>query len=144
MTIRKQPGKNYLAWYYDIEAKGRARKRAARPKRDILMVQTGLKNLKLRYCQEVSFWSPHHKGRRGNLDGGLLWVDFVVRKKKRPVVVILDDPKKRWKSYEKEYARAKSKELNGRGIVTIWLPAGKTSQEYQIMIYRDMKKKGVW
>ena len=130
-------------WYYDLQAKGRARKRAARPKRDILMVQTALKNLHLRYCQEVSLWNPLHVGKHGNLSGGLQWLDFVVKGKRRPFVFILDDPQKRFKEYEKTYLVAKKRELERRGVPYVLLKAGMTSQEYQILIYMNMKKKGV-
>ncbi len=89
-------------------------------------------------------WSNHHKGKQNNLDGGLQWIDFVVRKRgKRPFVLILDDPKKRWKKYEKQYLETKKQELTERGIPFVLLPAGLSSQEYQILIYTNMKKKGV-
>jgi hypothetical protein len=142
--IRKKPDGKYLKWYYDIQAKGRARKRAGRAKRGVLSVRTALDNLRLRYCQEVSFWTPHHRGKQGDLDGGLQWVDFVVRKKgKRPFVLILDDPKKRWKEYEKRYLETKQLELTERSIPFVLLPAGLSSQEYQVLIFMNMKRKGV-
>lgn len=144
MPIRKSPDGNYLPWYFDLQAKGRARKRISRPKRGILSVRLALDNLKLRYCQEVSFWSNHHKGKHDDLDGGLQWIDFVVRKRgKRPFVLILDDPKKRFKRYEQRYLETKKLELTERGIPFTLLPAGLSSQEYQIIIFMHMKKKGV-
>lgn len=141
--IRKKPDGKYLPYYFDREAKGRAKKRAGRPKRGILSVRTALDNLKLRYCQEVSMWSEHHRGKQGDLDGGLQWVDFVVRKRgKRPFVLIYDDPKKRFKEYERKYLETKKLELTERGIPFVLLPAGLSSQEYQVLVYMHMKKKG--
>lgn len=106
------------------------------------MVHTALKKLGVRYCTEVSFWNPSHVGKQGDLTGGLQWVDFVVRKK-RPIILILDDPRKRWKQYEKDYHANKLAGLKARGIPYVVLPAGKTSQEYQIMIWINLKRKGV-
>lgn len=144
MPIRKSPDGKYLPWYFDIQAKGRARKRAGRSKRGILSVRTALNTLRLRYCQEVSFWSNHHRGKQGDLDGGLQWVDFVVRKRgKKPFVIILDDPKKRFHAYERNYLETKKLELTERGIPYVLLPAGLSSQEYQVLIFMNMKKKGV-
>lgn len=141
MTINKRPGGKYLPWYFDIQAKGRARKRAARPKRDILAVKAALANLKLRYCQEVSFWNTLHVGKQGDLDGGLQWVDFVVRPRgKRPFVIILDDPHKRAKQYEKVYLANKQAGLTGRGIRFLILKKGMSSQEYQLKIAWAMRK----
>lgn len=89
-------------------------------------------------------WSPHHKGKQGNLWGGLLWLDFVVRKRgKRPFVIILDDPKKRFHEYERRYLETKKQELAERGIPFVLLPAGLSSQEYQILVFMNMKRKGV-
>ena len=89
-------------------------------------------------------WSTDHKGKQGNLDGGLQWVDFVVRKRgQRPFVLILDDPTKRWKEYEKQYLVTKQAELTKRGIPYVLLPPRLSSQEYQILIFMNMKKKGV-
>jgi hypothetical protein len=143
MPIRKAPGGRYVPTWRDMLAKGRARNRAARPKRDVLTIRTALKALKLRYCQEVSFWNPRHTGKHGDLDGGLQWVDFVVRRK-QPFVIILDDPKKRWKLYEQFYLSNKQWGLRERNIPYILLGAGMTSQEYQVLIYMNMKRKGVW
>ena len=143
--IRKKPDGKYLPHYFDLQAKGRARKRAGRSKRGVLSVRTALDNLKLRYCQEVSFWNNHHRGKQGDLDGGLQWVDFVVRKRgKRPFVLIYDDPKKRFKEYERNYLETKKLELTERNIPFLLLPAGLSSQEYWVLIYRFIQKqKGV-
>lgn len=141
MTIKQQPNGKYLPKWRDLVAKGRARKRAGRSKRGILSVKLALENLKLPHCQEISFWNPFHRGKHGDLDGGLQWVDFVVRKKgRRPFVVILDDPQKRKKEYEKMYYSNKLMGLSDRGISFIVLPAGLSGQEYQIMIFMGMKK----
>lgn len=122
-------------------AKGRARKRAARPKRDILAIRTALNNLKLRYCQEVSFWNPYHTGNHGTWTAGLQWVDFVVRPKgKRPFIVILDDPQKRTKAYEKKYLLNKVFGIDERGLQYIMLRKGMSSQEYQVKIAWFMRK----
>jgi len=140
--IKKHPDGKYLPTWRDLVAKGRARKRATRPKRDILAVQTALNTLKVRYCQEISFWNAHHRGKHGDLEAGLQWLDFVVRPKgKRTFVVILDDPMKRWKSYEKEYHKNKQLGLQERGIQFLILPKGLSSQEYWIKISWFMKKK---
>jgi len=144
MTIRKKPDGHYLPWYFNIEAKGKARKRAGRAKRGILSVRTALSALKLSYCDEVSFWSNHHKGKHGNLDGGLQWVDFVIRKRgKRPFVLLLDDPQKRMHKYEQKYLETKQIELKERGIPFVLLPSGLSSQEYQILILMNIRRKGV-
>lgn len=141
MPIRKVPGGNYLKWYFDIEAKGRARKRAARPKRDILAVKQALANLKLRYCQEVSFWNPKHTGIQDNLDGGLQWVDFVVRPKgKRPFVVIVDDRNKRKKAIDLRAHQNKQAGLNDRNTPFLLVKKGMSSMEYQIVITFFMRK----
>jgi hypothetical protein len=141
MTIKRTPDGVYNPRWRDAVAHGRARKRAARPKRDILAVKTALHTLKLRYCQEVSFWNPRHTGRHGDWDGGLQWVDFVARPiGKHPFIIILDDPSKRWKAYEKEYHRNKLTGLNDRLIPFILLPRGMSSQEYQIKIAWFMRK----
>lgn len=105
------------------------------------MVQSALANLKVRYCQEISFWNPLHKGKHGDLDGGTQWVDFVVKGKQRPFVIILDDPSKRWKEYEKAYHSNKLMGLSQRSIPFLILPAYRRSQEYQILIYQFMKKE---
>ena len=105
------------------------------------MVKTALATLKLRYCQEVSFWNTLHKGNHGDLDGGLQWVDFVV--KKGPFIIILDDPSKRWKSYEKDYHTNKLAGLEQRGLPVLLLPNSHSSQEYQILIYRFMKRNNL-
>lgn len=141
--IKKKPNGKYLPYYFDREAKGRAKKRAGRSKRGILSVRTALDNLKLRYCQEVSFWTAHHRGKQGDLDGGLQWVDFVVRGKKGIIVLIYDDPLKRFKEYERKYLETKKLELTERGIPFVLLPAGLSSQEYQVLIFMNMKRKGV-
>lgn len=141
MTIQRKPNGKYIPKWRDAVAHGRARKRAARPKRDILAIRTALNNLKLRYCQEVSFWNEHHRGKHGDLDGGLQWVDFAVRPKGKPAfVIILDDPTKRWKAYEKEYHANKQKGLNERKTPFIILPKGMASQEYQLKIAWFMRK----
>lgn len=139
-AIRKVPGGKYLPWYFDIQAKGRARKRAARPKRDILSIRNALNNLKLHYWQEVSFWNPLHTGKHDDLDGGLQWVDFVVKGKIVPFVILHDDPQKRKKEYEKRYLQTKEKGLDARGYLILKLPAGKTSQEYQVTIYMFIRR----
>lgn len=141
MPINRKPGGKYVPKWRDMVQKGRARKRAARPKRDILAVKQALANLKLRYCQEVSFWNDLHRGHHGDLDGGLQWVDFVVRAKGKPAfVLILDDPSKRWKSYEKEYHKNKLAGLDQRGIPYRLLKKGMSSQEYQVVITWFMRK----
>ena len=77
----------------------------------------------------------------GDLDGGLQWVDFVVRAKgKRAAVLILDDPSKRWKSYEKEYHKNKLAGLDQQGVPYKLLKKGMSSQEYQIVITWFMRK----
>jgi hypothetical protein len=138
MPIRKRPGGNYLPWYFDLQAKGRARKRTARPKRDILMVKSALQQARLRYCQEVSFWNPDHQGKPGSifgaLDGGLQWVDFIVRGK-RPFAIVLDDPRKRYHEHERVTAALKIAGLIERGVPVLVLPAGRTSQEYWVRIH---------
>ena len=88
-------------------------------------------------------WSAHHRGKQGNLDGGLQWLDFVVRGKKGIIVLIYDDPKKRFKEYERKYLETKKLELTERGIPYVLLPAGLSSQEYQVLIFMNMKRKGV-
>ena len=141
MPVRKLPGKTYNLSWRDAVAKGRARKRAARPKRDILAVKQALANLKLRYCQEVSFWNPKHKGKRGTWDGGLQWVDFVVRPKgKRPFVVILDDLRKRDNQVDKLAHQVKLEGLTDRGIPFMLVKKGMVSQEYQVKIAFYMRK----
>jgi hypothetical protein len=140
-VIRKPDG-TYLPAWRNMVAKGRARKRAARPKRDILAVKIALENLKLAYYQEVSFWNPYHVGKHGNLDGGLQWVDFVVVKGDKMLALILDDPSKRWKDYEKVAHANKLKGLAER-VPFVVLPARYSSQEYQILIFMNMRKKGV-
>ncbi len=139
MMIRKVPGGTYLPEWRNIVAKGRARVRRNRPKRSMLTVQAALRDLKLRYCVEVSFWNPFHKGKQGTWNGGLSWVDFVVKGRK-PFVIILDDPQKRWKEYEKEYHANKLRGLYERNIFPVVLPNNRTSQEYRILIWRHMKK----
>ena len=141
MTYKKQPGKKYNPYWRDAVAKGRAKKRAARPKRDILAVQTALRTLKLRYCQEVSFWNAQHKGKQGTWDGGLQWVDFVVRPKgKRAFAIILDDPSKRWKAHEKIAHQIKQNGLKERETPYLIVKKGMVSQEYQIKIAWFMRK----
>jgi len=140
MTIRKVPGGRYLPAWRDLVAKGRARRRAAFPKRDILSIRNALKNLKLKTCQEISFWNPYHTGKHGDLDGGLQWVDFVVKGKNIPFIIILDDPEKRFKSYEQDYFINKKRGLQARGYSTLILPAHKTSQEYQITIHIHIRR----
>jgi hypothetical protein len=141
MTIRKHSYGKYLPAWRDLVAKGRARKRAARPKRDILAIKAALSTLKLKYCQEISFWNPLHRGKHGDLDGGLQWVDFVVKPKgKRPFIIILDDPSKRWKSYEKVYHSNKLMGLDQRNVSYLVLRKGMTSQEYQVQIAWHMRK----
>lgn len=142
MPIRKSKSGKYLPWYFDQENKGKARLRRARPKRDILSVRIALNNLKLSYCSEVSFWNPLHTGKHGDLDGGLQWVDLVA-KGKRPIPIILDDPRKRFKEYEKDYLRNKQTGLLERGLVPLILPAHRTSQEYQILVFRHMKRNNL-
>lgn len=143
MTVKRKPGGKYIEAWRDAVAKGRARKRAVRPKRDILSVQNALKGLKLRYCQEVSFWNVFHRGKHDDLDGGLQWVDFVVKGQKKLFVIILDDPKKRWKNYEKDYHKNKMLGLAAKDIFVVMLPAGRTSQEYQVSIYMHTKRYGL-
>ena len=143
MTKRKIPGGKYLPWYFDHEAKGRARKRVERPKRNILSIRHALTKMNLRWCEEISFWNEQHRGKQGDLSAGLQWLDFVVRKGKRPFVLILDDPMKRWKEYERKYLVTKQTELTRRGIPYVLLPARLSSQEYWILIQRFMKKKGI-
>lgn len=139
MPIRKSPKGKYLPKWRDAVAHGRARKRATRSKRDILAIKVALSNLKLRYCQEVSFWNVLHKGKQINLDGGLQWVDFVIRSK--PVfIIILDDPSKRWKEYEKIYHSNKQEGLKQRNTPFLLLPKGMSSQEYQLKIAWFMRK----
>jgi hypothetical protein len=141
--ISKHPDGKYNPEWRDLVAKGRARKRAARPKRDILAVKTALATLKLNYCQEISFWNPRHKGRQGDWDGGLQWVDFVVKAKgKRAFVIILDDPSKRWKSYEKIAHQDKQDGLVDRGMSPLLLKKGMSSQEYQVQIAWHLRKVG--
>lgn len=141
MTIKRKPDGRYLPKWRELVQKGRARKRAKRPKRDILAVKIALGNLKLRYCQEISFWNDLHRGNLGDLWGGLQWVDFVVRAKGKPAfVLILDDPSKRWKSYEKEYHKNKLAGLDQRGIPYKLLKKGMSSQEYQVAIAWFMRK----
>jgi hypothetical protein len=150
MPITKRPGGTYLPWYYDIQAKGRARKRAkGNPKRDILMVKSALNKLSLRYCQEVSFWNDLHnpETKFGKLDGGLQWVDFVASKKgRRAFAIILDDPRKRYHAHERVALESKQKGLIAQGTPVLKLPAGRTSQEYWATIHIFMlrnKTKGV-
>jgi hypothetical protein len=141
MPFRKVRGGRYNDPRRDAEAKARARKRADRPKRDILAIRTALNTLKLNYCQEVSFWNPLHKGRRGTWDAGLQWVDFVVKPKGKQAFVILhDDPRKRFKSYEKIAFQVKQEGLNQRNVPYLILPKGMTSQEYQIKITFFIRK----
>jgi hypothetical protein len=137
VTVRRT-GKHNPKWR-DAVALGRARKRAARPKRDILAIKQGIANLRMRYCQEVSFWNPLHTGKHGDWDGGLQWVDVVVWSKKA-VPIILDDPTKRTKPYEKDYLSNKLAGLKARGLIPLILPAHRSSQEYQILIFRHLKK----
>jgi hypothetical protein len=141
MTINRSPGGRYNELWRDAVAKGRARKRAARPKRDILAVKTALHTLKLSYCQEVSFWNTRYTGPKGEWNGGLQWVDFVVKAKgKRPFVVILDDPSKRWKAHEKIAHQVKQDGLNDRGTQFLIVKKGMSSQEYQLKIAWFMRK----
>jgi hypothetical protein len=143
MTIRKHPKGIYLPKWRDAVAKGRARKRAARSKRDILAIKTALATLKLRYCQEVAFWNELYKPetKKGRLDAGHQWVDFAVRPKGKPVfVIILDDPSKRWKHHEKEAYKVKQEGLNLRSVPFLVLPKGMASQEYQLKISWFMRK----
>ncbi len=141
MSIRKVPGGSYNERWRDLVAKGRARKRADRPKRDILAVRQALINNKLHYCQEVSFWNPKHKGKRGTWDGGLQWVDFVAKPKgKQAFIVILDDPHKRANPVDIRAHAVKQEGLTDRGIPFLVLKYGMSSLEYQVKIAWFMRK----
>lgn len=143
MPIQRHKGGKYNPKWRDAVAKGRARKRAARSKRDILAIKIALGNLKLRYCQEVSFWNELHQPetKKGKLDAGLQWVDFAVRPKgKRMFVIILDDPSKRWKEHEKTAYKSKQDGLTQRNIPFIILKKGMSSQEYSIQIMWYLRK----
>lgn len=140
MPIQRKPEGKYIPAWRDAVAHGRARKRAAQPKRDILMVRGALEKLKLRHCQEISFWNPLHVGKHGDLNGGLQWVDFVVWTRPLPLIILLDDPTKRTKDYEKAYLKNKKWGLADRGLPVLVLPAHKTSQEYWITIHMHLRK----
>ncbi len=141
MPIRKKDDGIYNPTWRDMLAKGRARKRAARPKRDLLAVIQALANLKLRYCQEVSFWNPLYKGRRGTWDGGLQWVDFVVRpRNKSAFAVILDDPLKRYNSIDLAAYKIKQEGLQAQGIQYLVVKSKMSSMEYQVVISFFLRK----
>jgi hypothetical protein len=140
VTVRRTPNGKYNIKWRDAVALGRARKRAARPKRDILLVQSALRKLNLRYCLEISFWNSLHRGKHSDLNGGLQWVDAVAWGHNKAVPIILDDPQKRWKEYEKSYHANKQAGLVARHLIPLILPKGRSSQEYTILIYRHIKK----
>lgn len=141
MTRRKVRGGIYNPSWRDQVAKGRARKRRERPKRPILAVRQALINLKLRYCHEVSFWNPLHKGKRGTWDGGLQWVDFIVKPKgKQAFVIILDDAHKRANEVDKRAHQVKQDGLIARKTPVLMLESGLPSMIYQIKITFFMRK----
>ena len=141
MTIHKVKGGTYLSSWRVQELKGKAKIRAARPKRSLLAVQTALHSLSLRYCQEVSFWNPLYKGKQGDLTAGLQWVDFVVKPKgKRAFIVIVNDRHKRANAVDKLSYQTKLEGLTDRGTPLLIVKSGMTSQEYFIQIMWFLRK----
>jgi hypothetical protein len=65
--------------------------------------------------------------------------DVMGNRRIQPIAIILDDPKKRWKSYEKTAKANKITGLIERGYTVLELPTGRTNKEYQILIWRHMR-----
>jgi hypothetical protein len=107
---------------------------------------------------EVSLWNPHHRGKGGELSGGLQWIDFVVRyrinmhssmltgqtnqsaQQSRLLVLIVDYRNKRCKEYEKRYIETKLLRLQERGLPYLILPEEWTSQEYAVTIQNKIRQ----
>jgi hypothetical protein len=141
---RYAAGGTYLTRWMNWQMRGKAKQRREFPKRPSWLVKQALTNLKLRFWMEVSMWNPHHRGKHGNLSGGLQWIDFVLKYdlsgRQNLLAMILDYPNKRMHKYEQEYLATKKRRLDEKGIPYLILPIGFTSQEYAVKIANKIRQ----
>jgi hypothetical protein len=155
---RLKPTGVYLNGWRNVMLKAKAKRRRDFPRRPSWLVKQALASLRLRYWMEVSLWNPHHRGKGGELSGGLQWIDFVVRYKGIPtghaitttgnqnaqqnrlLVLIVDYRNKRFKEYERKYIESKLVRLTERGLPHLILPETYTSQEYAVMIQNKIRQ----
>lgn len=140
MTRPKRVKGLHLESWRDRENKALARRRDQHPRRDLLLIRKALNNLRLKWCGEVSFWNPLHRGGKNRrIQGGLQWADLVVRARPRALIILYDLPSKRFHAHEKIAWQNKTRWLEERHPVLILKP-NRTTQEYQILILRKIRQ----
>jgi hypothetical protein len=109
------------------------------PRRDRTLVATALHKMKLRYFEYIEINNPLFTDRAGVVKGGLQWVDYIVRGTDGKLFAIEFYPKwpgnGRPHKYQINWMNEKVEYLKGRGVPTLIINRGETSQDYWMRIY---------
>lgn len=109
-------------------------------------MRVALSRIGCRYREIVPVFNVAWAGRTGRNPGGVLqWLDFVILHPiYKRIGVILFIPGNRWEKHKMDALRAKQIYLDRKGIPYIVVNRKDTSQVYEIIIRRWMKKEADW
>lgn len=133
-----------LPWQHKINH-GRKAKLRKFPTRERLLIRQALDTLRLRYWQQVRFWSPDFRGEY-NVNGNYQWIDFLIRMPHGKLGALILNPQGKsgyMHIYEREASRVKQDFLSKRGIPNVVLPKSYSRDEYQIFIEMWIRKEKV-
>lgn len=108
------------------------------------MVRTALSRLHIKYRELEPFFNPFHFGFRENEAGAIQWLDVCILLPNKHMAVLLFNIRygqSGVKPHERRAEKAKHAYLNYKKIPYIVLPRTHTSQEYQAVISRFIRKE---
>jgi hypothetical protein len=116
---------------------GKMKKMVRTPRRERLLIQQALSNLKVRYWEQVQFWNPAHLGRHRHLNGGYQWIDFLLYVKPIGFMAILFKPG--WfgsgpHEFQRREFETKKAFLEQKGYPYLVVSRSLSRDEYQIRI----------
>jgi len=118
---------------------GRKKKEVSYPRRERVLLREALKRLGIkRHWENVRVWNPDYTNQIGAKIGGYQWIDFVFVHRGRLFCILYSQ---QWngsgaKLFQKRWLEEKKQLLKDRGYPFIVVSRMKSSQEYQMLVYR--------
>ncbi len=139
----QRPYGGWISWHY-LELNARMRKGILYPTRERMLVRSALNKIGFRYKEIIPFYNPLYNGHKGQYNGSIQWVDFLVYNKLTGKMFALQfDVKNRHGGVlqrKKDVHRTKQEYLKQKGIPVLVLDRYWTGQEYEMRIRMFLRK----
>ena len=136
MKMKLPKWKNLVNW-------GKHRKKVQEPLRERLLLRKAIIRCGLNHRENVMVWNPFHMGASENLDGGVQWLDFVIRRPTGGLLVVLFPAQYLWGGGNERKHRAlaaKKRLLTEKNMPYLVVPRNSSSQEFQLLITREINR----